>query len=157
MEKLSFLAENESDTDRLGKGLAPLLKPGSVVALLGTLGAGKTRLVQSLAGACGIDSQDVVSPTFILCQEYHGHRHLVHLDAYRIADDDEFLQLGVDEHFEGDSIVLIEWAERVATCLPPSWLEIDIEVTGETQRTFCFRSHGDGLEPVIDELSHRLS
>lgn len=121
-------------TDRFGQQLAQHLPPGSVVALSGTLGAGKTRLVQAIAASCGVDPADVTSPTFVLCREYHGTRTIYHLDAYRLTDEDEFLELGPEEMFASGGLVFIEWAERVASYLPPDCVEITLEVTGETSR-----------------------
>jgi len=121
-------------TDHLGQQLAEHLPPGSVVALSGTLGAGKTRLVQAIAAACGVEPADVTSPTFVLCREYRGTRSIYHLDAYRLKDEDEFLELGAEEMFASGGLVFIEWAERVASYLPPDCVEITLEVTGETSR-----------------------
>ena len=90
--------------------------------------------MQAIAAGCGIDPASVTSPTFVLCQPYYGTRTLYHLDAYRIRDLDEFLELGVDEYFEGPGITLIEWAERVAACLPDDYLEVQIEITGPQSR-----------------------
>jgi len=101
-----------------------------VIGLVGTLGAGKTSLVQAIARAAGIDSADVTSPTFTLLQTYRGSRTLHHLDAYRIADEDEFLELGVEELFDDpDAWTLIEWADRVQDVMPLEtlWIEIRIE------------------------------
>ena len=78
-----------------------MLPDGTTVALCGTLGAGKTRLVQAIAEAAGVDRRDVLSPTFVLIQEYHGRRSIYHIDAYRLRDEDEFLALGPEEYFDG--------------------------------------------------------
>jgi tRNA threonylcarbamoyladenosine biosynthesis protein TsaE len=121
-------------TERLGRRLAEQLPPGTVVVLSGTLGAGKTRLVQAVAAGCGIDPADVTSPTFVLCREYHGARTIYHLDAYRIQDEDEFRELGIEELFASTALVFIEWGERFRHCLPAESLEITLEVTGETSR-----------------------
>ena len=153
----TFTANNLDDTDRVGAAIASAVFDGTTIALSGTLGAGKTRLVQAIASACGIPSDQVVSPTFVLCQEYAEARTLIHMDAYRIADDDEFLQLGVDEYFDSDAIVLIEWAERVADCLPAEHLEIEIAVTGQTQRTFDIRAVGDSLTSVVEAIGRELN
>ena len=80
-------AHSETDTDAFGKALAAVLPSACVIALNGTLGAGKTRLVQALAAGVGIDRRDVVSPTFVLVQEYHGSRSIIHVDAYRLKDE----------------------------------------------------------------------
>ena len=94
MNEFVFEAADEAATDRFGAALAEVLPPGTVVALLGTLGAGKTRLVQALAAGNGVSREDVVSPTFVLCQQYRGSRVMNHLDAYRLRDEDEFRELG---------------------------------------------------------------
>ena len=98
------------------------------------MGAGKTRLVQAIAVASGADRREVVSPTFVLMQHYEGRQQIDHIDAYRIRNEAEFLDLGPDDYFEGDGLVLVEWADRVASCLPPERVEIDIEVTGPESR-----------------------
>ena len=118
MPPFIFNAANEAATAALGHALADVLPPGTTVALCGTLGAGKTRLVQAIAEALGVDRRDVVSPTFVLIQEYRGRRTIYHIDAYRLRDEDEFQQLGPDEYFESDGLVLVEWADRVEGSLP---------------------------------------
>jgi tRNA threonylcarbamoyladenosine biosynthesis protein TsaE len=148
-----FEAADEHDTERLGAALAAALPGGSTVALSGTLGAGKTRLVQAIAAGLGVAREHVVSPTFVLCQQYEGQRRLYHLDAYRVKDDDEFLELGVDEMFASDGIVIIEWADRVADCLPDERLAIEIEVTGPTGRRFLVGSEDATLIDRLAELS----
>ena len=135
-------------TDRFGRHLAEHLPRGSVVALSGTLGAGKTRLVQAIAAACGVDPADVTSPTFVLCREYHGTRTIYHLDAYRLKDEDEFLELGPEEMFASGGLVFIEWAERVASYLPPDCVEITLEVTGETSRRAIVKG-GDWIGRLV--------
>ncbi len=153
---LIFDALNESDTARLGAALAETLSDGTTLALCGTLGAGKTRLVQAIAEAAGIDRRNVVSPTFVLVQEYHGRRTIYHLDAYRLRNDDEFRALGPEEYFEGDGLVLVEWADRVAPCLPPERIEIRIAVTGAESRRFEIRAVGARHVATVERLRHRL-
>jgi tRNA threonylcarbamoyladenosine biosynthesis protein TsaE len=169
-----FHVNTEADTDRFGAALAGVLPAGAVIALVGTLGAGKTRLVQAVAKSAGIDSREVVSPTFVLVHEYQispGRKAggntpqnpglsagaaevsaIYHLDAYRIRDDDEFLQLGPEEYFASDGWTFIEWADRVANCLPPNHLRIEIEVAGQTQRRFTVTAVGIQFEKTIAKL-----
>jgi tRNA threonylcarbamoyladenosine biosynthesis protein TsaE len=150
MTSLVYYADDERATDALGAALADALPEGTTVALCGTLGAGKTRLAQAIAAALGIDRREVLSPTFVLIGEHHGRRALYHIDAYRVASQSEFQALGADEYFDGDGLVLIEWADRVPDCLPRDRLEIHIEVTGPTSRRFEIgglgRLGGDLLE-----------
>ena len=158
MTGLTYHANDEAATAALGAALAEHLPNGSVVALCGTLGAGKTRLVQAIAEATGVPRENVVSPTFVLVQEYRqGRRPIFHFDTYRLADDDEFLELGPDEYFEGEGLTLIEWADRVEACLPRERFEIKLEVTGETQRTFHLTASGECYQPALAELQNWLS
>src|SRR3954451_21158124 len=125
-----FLSNNETDTERLGAALASELPPGTVVALIGPLGAGKTRLVQAVAPALGVPPGRVTSPTFVLVNEYTGGRlPIYHFDTYRLKDDDDFLNLGPEECFASSGIPFVEWADRVPSLLPPNRLEITIDVT----------------------------
>jgi tRNA threonylcarbamoyladenosine biosynthesis protein TsaE len=148
----TFRAAGLEDTDRFGAALAQFLPDGTTVCLSGTLGAGKTRLVQAIAAACGVNRADVVSPTFVLCQHYSAARTLNHLDAYRIRDDDEFLEIGVDEMFAGDGITLVEWGERVRDCLPPDRVDIQIEVLGDSERSFGVTVKGDCSPALCEQL-----
>jgi len=153
MDHFTYTAGDEAATAALGAALAAVLPGGTTVALCGTLGAGKTRLVQAIAAAAGVDRREVVSPTFMLIQEYHGRRTLYHIDAYRLADEDEFLELGPDEYFEGPGITLVEWADKVPGCLPRERIEIHIEVTGERSRRFEISAVGRRYEPAVERLA----
>ena len=146
----TFTANNEDDTDRLGVALAGALPPGTVVALIGTLGAGKTRLVQAVAAAVGVPRADVTSPTFVLMNEYTGGRlPIYHFDTYRLKDDDEFLNLGPDEYFDSNGLTFVEWADRVAELLPTDRLEISITVIGETRREFRITATSPKLKSAL--------
>ncbi len=150
--RYTYQADDEQATAALGAALAEVLPDGAVVALCGTLGAGKTRLVQALCEASGIDRREVQSPTFVLVHEHHGRRTIYHLDAYRLRGCDEFLALGPEEYFQSKGITLVEWADRVAACLPKDHLEVAIEVTGPSSRRFELTTHGDGYNMVLERL-----
>ena len=133
--KLTLKLLDESGTNELGELLAEHCPTRCVLALDGTLGAGKTRLTQAIAVASAIDRAEVTSPTFNLWQTYHGSRIIHHLDAYRINDEDEFYALGVEECFEQDAMTIVEWANRNLDCLPTDErLNIRIEVVDKDQR-----------------------
>lgn len=156
MRHVTFEAASVADTERLGTALALSLPETLTIALQGTLGAGKTRLVQALANGLEIDPATVTSPTFVLCQHHYGQRTLFHLDAYRMKDLDEFLELGVEEYFAGPGITLVEWAERVADCLPIDHLLIQIEVIGPDSRRFDLHATGPESAQVIERLAQQL-
>jgi tRNA threonylcarbamoyladenosine biosynthesis protein TsaE len=154
MADFVFDAADESATAAFGAAIAEVLPPGTTVALCGTLGAGKTRLVQAIAEAVGIERRSVVSPTFVLVQEHHGRRDIYHIDVYRLHDEDEFLALGPEEFFESDALTLIEWADRVEGCLPKNRIEIHIEVTGPQSRRFEVVAVGPRHAAMVEQLAH---
>jgi len=121
--------------DVFARRLVQQLPRNLVVGLSGTLGAGKTTFVQAIARAAQIDVAEVTSPTFTLLQSHQGSIVLHHMDAYRVNDEDEFLELGVEELFEqSDAWTLVEWAERVADVMPANTLWLRIELTGTDDR-----------------------
>ena len=153
MTSFVFDAADESATAAFGAAIAEVLPPGTTVALCGTLGAGKTRLVQAVAEALGVERHNVVSPTFVLVQEHHGRRDIYHIDAYRLRDEDEFLALGPEEFFDSDALVFVEWADRVEGCLPDSRVEICIEVTGPQSRRFTVVPIGPRCTAAVEQLA----
>ncbi|HEX4142671.1 MAG TPA: tRNA (adenosine(37)-N6)-threonylcarbamoyltransferase complex ATPase subunit type 1 TsaE [Pirellulales bacterium] len=149
---LQFELVDEAGTAALGRTLAATLPTQAVVGLVGPLGAGKTRLVQAVAEASGINRRDVTSPTFVLVQEYHGRRTIYHADAYRVADDDEFWQLGLDERFDQPALVFVEWADRVARCLPRDRFDIQLTPLAGDQRQVNVFSYTDRFGTVLRHL-----
>ncbi|MAI31908.1 MAG: tRNA (adenosine(37)-N6)-threonylcarbamoyltransferase complex ATPase subunit type 1 TsaE [Planctomycetaceae bacterium TMED240] len=122
---------------KLASRLVACLPRRMTIGLVGTLGAGKTTLVQAISSEIGVDRADVTSPTFTLLQSHHGgDQTLHHLDAYRLADEDEFLELGAEELFEQEQAwTLIEWADRVEDVMPRNslWVEICIDPLPDTR------------------------
>jgi tRNA threonylcarbamoyladenosine biosynthesis protein TsaE len=151
---ITITLNNEQDTERLGAALAAVLPPGTVIGLIGTLGAGKTRLVRAVAAALGVPETNVTSPTFVLVNEYRGGRmNVFHFDTYRLKDEDEFLALGPEEYFESAGLTFVEWSDRVADLLPESRVEITIEVTGETSRSVTINATSTALVDAIAKIS----
>jgi tRNA threonylcarbamoyladenosine biosynthesis protein TsaE len=154
MNPYVFISESEADTLALGAALAETLPGGTTISLCGTLGAGKTRLVQAIAQGLGFPRTEVVSPTFVLVQEYPARRKIIHIDAYRLKDVDEFEALGPDEFFGSDGLVFIEWADRIAEALPRERVEIEIEVLGLEKRRFEIRAVGRSVEEFLRKITH---
>lgn len=148
-----FTAADERATECLGALLADALEPGLVVALVGNLGAGKTRLVRAIAEAAGVDRREINSPTFVLVHEYEGRWPIYHFDTYRLHDAGEFVALGADEYFQSHGISFVEWADRVAETLPADHLRIEIVTTGDTSREFRITSTGSRSTQVIRRLA----
>jgi len=149
MVEWSYDAADEEATQRLGAALASALRPGDIVTLNGDLGAGKTRLVQSVAAVLGYGEQTVNSPTFVLIHEYDGPVPLYHIDAYRLRDSDEFLEIGGEEVLDGTRACFIEWADRIADVLPRQRLDVTIVATGPTSRRFTLRAEGERSELLL--------
>lgn len=97
------------------------------IGLVGTLGAGKTQLVKFFAESLGANPENVFSPTFVLIHPIGTTPEVYHVDAYRIHDSDEFLELGIEELFEQPAITIIEWADRFAPCMPKKTLWIELQ------------------------------
>ncbi len=147
-----FLSRSEAETEQLAKGLAEALEPGTIVALVGHLGAGKTRLVRAVVEALGVDRRAIASPTFVLVHEYEGRLPIYHFDVYRLGSPADFLALGADEYLSSAGVCLIEWADRVADVLPADHLRIEITAVGQTSRDFQFEAGGPKSSAVLERL-----
>lgn len=154
-----YVVETHSvdETHRLGRRLAQALAPGDVVALVGDLGAGKTHFVQGVVAGLDVPAEAAHSPTFVLIQEYDGRLPICHIDAYRLRDVDEFVELGADEVLGSEAVCLIEWADRVEEVLPRDRLTISIEATGENIRRFRFSGSGPRSEAIVQAMRSEAS
>jgi tRNA threonylcarbamoyladenosine biosynthesis protein TsaE len=128
----TFRSRSESETRELGRTLALALEPGTVVLLVGDLGAGKTSFVKGLAAGLGIEPDTVGSPTFTLVHAYRGRLTLYHVDLYRV-EGAEPEDLGLEELAGGEAIVAIEWAEKLVRPFPRTVRVLMVDVGGETR------------------------
>ncbi len=134
LRRTEHLARNEQDTLAVATQLARSVRQGSVIALSGPLGAGKTTFVRCFVQALGGNASDVSSPTFVIAQEYNTPRaKFVHIDAYRLGGASELDTIGWDEMLEArDAIIAVEWAERIEAALPDDVIRITLgHVPGE--------------------------
>jgi tRNA threonylcarbamoyladenosine biosynthesis protein TsaE len=134
--RLEFRTDSEETTIALGERLAREFLPArGVVLLTGNLGAGKTTLAKGIAAArAGARHDDVASPTFTLIHEYGDPVRVYHIDLYRLEEARQARALGLEELFEKDALVLIEWGERFPELMPEDRSEITIQRLGENQR-----------------------
>lgn len=124
MDTQTIRMKNEEDTRAFGKRLGAELAAGSVVALSGDLGTGKTALTKAIAEGLGV-RELITSPTFTIVQEYHsGRLPLYHFDVYRVNDPDELCEIGYEEYFYGQGVCVVEWADLIEELLPPDALKI---------------------------------
>ncbi len=157
LSSLFVTCQNEEQTVRFAEYLGELLQPGDIIALNGTLGAGKTRFVRAIAHFFGIDETAVSSPTYLIVQSYPAHICLHHFDLYRIRDEEELYGSGCDEFLDGEGVCLIEWAGRFPGFLPKDHLEIAFEVTGENARQLVLSAFGSKHERLVSGLKKQLS
>ena len=156
-DRLTIESVDLAGLQRLGSWMVQHLKPPLVIGLVGTLGAGKTSLAQALARAAGIDDADVTSPTFTLLQTYQGSIRVHHLDAYRVADEDEFLELGVQELFADQAAwTLIEWADRVDSVMPTDALWIEIKIDDDEHRSVVFKTEHPSTRAALNQVAEDL-
>lgn len=155
--EITFELNSETETQQLGRALGGAAQPGLVVALVGNLGAGKTRFVQAAAGGLDIPREAVNSPTFVLIHEYEGRLPVYHFDTYRLGDIDEFLELGADEYMSGDGVCFIEWADRMEEVLPRDRLSITFEITGELTRRLTLAAGGRVSQSVLNAVDRHRS
>ena len=131
----SWLSDSPERTESIGREIARELKAPALVLLIGDLGAGKTTLSKGLIAGLGAAApDDVVSPTFSLVHEYEGDPKVYHIDLYRLDRLPELDTLGLDDLWDQNAIVLIEWGEKFAHALPGKPVEIRLAHVGESQR-----------------------
>lgn len=130
----SFETHSEEETIALGRKLAGELPKRGVVLLIGNLGAGKTTLAKGIISGLGAaDPEDVASPTFTLIHEYNDGR-LFHIDLYRLDTPAQIATLGLDELFDRDAVMLVEWGERFPDLFPAKRIEIHLQPLADSIR-----------------------
>jgi len=150
---LSRFLATEAETLALGAELAPALAPGLVIYLAGDLGAGKTTLARGMLRGLGHTGK-VKSPTYPLVEVYKLSRlYLYHFDFYRFSDPREFDDAGFREHFNADSVCLVEWPEKAAGNLPAADVKIVMQVEGTGRRIEIFADTEAGRH-CIERLTH---
>jgi len=132
----SIVTESPRETIELGYKIGSMLKGGEIIALTGQLGAGKTHLIKGIASGAGAeDSGSVNSPTFVIVNEYQGRLDIYHIDAYRLESIAEFEVLGFDDFCYPNSVVVIEWADKIEAALGTiDYIKIELQHEGQTSR-----------------------
>ena len=134
----TFISNSPAETEAIGRQVAENIGVGSVLALKGDLGSGKTLFVKGVVAGLG-SSADVTSPTFTIVHEYRGGRLPVyHFDLFRVENPQALARLGLDDYFFGDGISVIEWADRFREFVPEQARWIFFEIKSETQRAITF-------------------
>lgn len=137
---MEILTHSELETEKAGENLAAKIADGTVVAMYGELGAGKTAFVRGMARGMGLDCR-VNSPTFTIVNEYIGERTLLHFDMYRLGSADELWDIGWDDYLARGAVCAVEWSENVEGAFYGDEIRVVFEKTGENSR--LIRIEGD--------------
>jgi tRNA threonylcarbamoyladenosine biosynthesis protein TsaE len=131
---MTVVTQSEEETIELGRRLARDLPTRAVVLLIGNLGAGKTTLAKGIISGLGAaPPEEISSPTFTLIHEY-GDGRIYHIDLYRLDRPEQVATLGLEEIFDRDAVVLIEWGERFPALMPPERMEIRLRALEDNNR-----------------------
>lgn len=137
-----YYSSSAEDTEAIGAAFAKNLPGGSVVAMYGDLGAGKTAFVRGMAKGMGIDAH-VSSPTFNIVHEYPGERELIHFDMYRLSSSDELFDIGWEDYLARGAVCAVEWSENVSDAFFGDEFIVTIEKTGDFTRTITISNGGE--------------
>ena len=147
---LKIITNSLDETRALGETTGKHLDPGTILALTGDLGSGKTTFVQGLAKGLDVpDDYYITSPTYTLINEYPGRYHLFHVDLYRIENCADFDDIGLYEILRSDGVVAIEWADKLPKNLLAEYLAIHIEILNNESRKISMTVHGVRGENLI--------
>ena len=149
---MTITTKSAEETVALGRFLGGKAQAGWVIGLSGDLGAGKTTFTRGLAEGAGADPAGVTSPSFTFLHVYAGRIPVYHLDLYRLENESQVRDLGVDEYVGGDGVAVVEWFENVPELLPPSRLEARLAVVAADERRIEFRGSGTEWDALLREL-----
>lgn len=136
-----YFSKSEKDTEQIGRDFAKDLPGGTVVAMYGDLGAGKTAFVRGMAKGMGLDCR-VSSPTFTIVNEYLGKRELIHFDMYRLSDADELFDIGWEDYLSRGAVCAVEWSENVQDAFFGDETLVRIEKLSDTERKITIEEGG---------------
>lgn len=139
-QKINLSVSSPSDLPATAQALLNFAGKEKIFLFYGNMGAGKTTFVKALCEQLGV-SDPVTSPTFSIVNEYAGTEAKVfHFDFYRLKNQEEALDMGYEEYFYANNYCLIEWPEKIPDLLPPHYVRVTIEVTGQQTRHFGFET-----------------
>jgi len=140
---VTFTTHSPEETIALGVKIGKKLKKGDVIAMQGTLAAGKTTITKGIAEALDI-KDTITSPTFCLISEYYGRMPLYHMDVYRLEGSEDFINLGTDDMIYGDGVSIIEWSEKIMSELPKKTIILRITPNEDGSRTIELENWQNG-------------
>lgn len=153
---MALRTRDVAETRNIGCIIGQLAVSGTLIALFGDLGSGKTALIQGLARGMEVDPDYyITSPTFTLINEYPGRLPLYHVDLYRLDGIDEIEALGLEETLAASGVTAVEWAERLGSGLPQQRFEIHIGFTKPGERNLCLAAYGPSALNLLKEIQKK--
>ena len=154
MYKYIYMSNSPTATLGVGKRIGARLKAGSIVALIGELGCGKTLFTRGICDGLGVSTKYVSSPTFVFVNEYLGRLPVFHMDLYRLNTITEGFEIGILDYLaKADSgVIVVEWAEKVLSLFPNNYLQVQFQVLSARRRQLTLVSFGERFGSLLREL-----
>ena len=152
--EITIVSDSENRTIGIGKALGRIISSPCVIALVGTLGSGKTTFTKGVALGLGVkDSREIKSPSFTVMNEYRGRHPVYHFDLFRLDKLSDLEEIGFEEFLYSNSVSIIEWARNVEDYLPREYLEIEFDFIDENRRKLNFKPQGAKYKGLVGKLS----
>ena len=154
MSEYTFVSNSPASTVTFGKRVGKKLPAGSIVALIGELGCGKTLFTRGICGGLDVPEKYVNSPTFAFVNEYAGKLPVVHIDLYRLDTITEELEIGMLDYLGRvySGVLIVEWAEKMLPLFPEDYLQVQFQVLSARRRQLKLVSFGDNFDRLLGEL-----
>ena len=154
VRELLFKSKSPTATFNFGRRLGEKLAAGSLLALIGELGCGKTLLTRGICAGLNVNIRYVNSPTFVFVNEYFGRHPVYHMDLYRLGDIEEGFGIGILDYLAKmeSGVIIVEWAEKILSLLPDSYLKVQFDILSERGRQLVLSGFGERYESLFKEL-----
>jgi tRNA threonylcarbamoyladenosine biosynthesis protein TsaE len=154
MKKFTFSSNSPAATSGFGKRIGEQLQGGSVIALIGELGCGKTLFTRGICEGLGVPLRQVNSPTFVLVNEYRGRLPVFHMDLYRLGETADGFEIGILDYLVrvASGVMVVEWAEKVLSLLPRDRLEVRFHILSVRKRRIELSAGGARFDGLLKEL-----
>lgn len=154
MLNYEYISCSPAATQALGEQIGAGLSSGSVIALIGELGCGKTLLTRGIAAGLGVPRRMVNSPTFMLVNEYRGRLPVFHMDLYRLGGAADVVDIGLLDYLARAEagVMIIEWAEKIIDMLPTEHLRVEFEILAARKRNISFTATGNMYRDLMEEI-----
>jgi tRNA threonylcarbamoyladenosine biosynthesis protein TsaE len=154
MENYKFFSNSPAATSGFGRRIGERLGPGSIIALIGELGCGKTLLTRGVCAGLEVPLRQVNSPTFVLVNEYRGRLPVFHMDLYRLGSAADGFEIGVLDYLTRAEagVMLVEWAEKIISLLPSDHLRVEFTIISARKREITLSAAGDRFGNLLRDF-----